>query len=140
MTGVLVALEQRLRDGGFTGPIALGVLPDEPDAILVLREYPVEPGLDFSASGLPALERFGVQMVARGNARDGVVVPEAMAWSAYRILAGRHARVQVGGDTHAIDYIFPNHAPAPLGEDDLFRPVYVLNWTIQRWGTLEATA
>lgn len=127
---VLTDLRDRLVEAGVTAHVALGRLPDSPDALIAFRDYPAGPSRDFSGDNLPALESLAVQMLARGSRDAGLAVVEALAWEAYRALTGRHARVNGA----SYDWIHPQHAPAPLGVDANDRPIYVVNWTIQRWG------
>ena len=130
MSGVLTNLKTRLVSAGVTTPIALGRLPDLPDALIALREYPAEPSRDITAAGRPVLERFAVQMITRAARDDGAQSAESLAWTAYRALAGRH--VTIG--TARYDWIMANAVPALLGRDANDRPLAVVNWSLQRHG------
>ena len=132
MTGALLDLRDRLTTSGFATPVALGRVPDQPDAVLALIEYPGERSRDFDASMRPVLERINVRMIARAGKSAGVSAAEAIAWLAYRALNGKH--VTINGRTY--DWIAANAVPAPLGFDDNDRPLYIVKWSLQRHGDL----
>jgi hypothetical protein len=132
MTGALTDLRTRLTTANFATPIALGRVPDTPDAVLALLEYPGERSRDFDASMRPVLERIAVRMIARASKAAGVAAAESIAWLAYRALRGKH--VTIGARRY--DWIAPLAVPAPLGFDDNDRPLYIVKWGLQRHGDL----
>lgn len=130
---LLPDMEAWLVAAGDTGTIALARLPDQPDAVLALREYPAERGRDFDGNMLPALERRAVQMVVRVAANAGVKAAEDRAWAAYYALSRKHAE---GASGQRYDWVVANAVPALYGFDALDRPLVVVNWSIQQWGQL----
>ena len=136
MTGVLLDLQARLAAASFTTPIALGRVPDQPDLVLTLMEYPGERSRDFDASMRPVLERISVRMIARASKNAGVSAAEAIAWLAYRALRGKHVSITRAGSTRTYDWITANAVPAPLGHDENDRPLYIVKWSLQRHGDL----
>jgi hypothetical protein len=130
----MVDMRSRLTDAGITTPIALGRVPDQPDAILAIREYTAERSRDFTADGLPVLERLAVQVIARAAKDAGIAAAESIAWAAYRALSGRHVDVTTGSDYQPYDWIEANHTPTHLGFDENDRPLVVCNFSVQRWG------
>lgn len=137
---VLTDMRARLLDAGIGTPIALARVPDQPDAVIAIREYPAERSRDFTGRGLPVFERSAVQVIARAARDAGVAAAESIAWAAYRALSGRHALVEVGSSAQEYDWIVANHAPAHLGFDDNDRPLIVTNFSVQRWGDVTPDA
>jgi hypothetical protein len=131
---LLADMRTRLTDAGITTPIALGRTPDQPDALIAILESVAERSRDFTADGLPVLERRGLQLRARAGKDAGIAAAEAIAWAAYRALSGRHAEVATGSDYQPYDWIIARHAPAHIGFDDNDRPIVVCNFSVQRWG------
>jgi hypothetical protein len=129
---VIVDMRTRLLAGGFTTPIALGRLPDQPDIVLMLREYEAGPNRDFTADNLPVFEELAVQMWARVGKDQGVAAAQAIAIQAYRILSGRHLRI----NGNSYDRFIAAWTPAHLDTDALDRPIVGTNWRIQRWGNV----
>ena len=130
--GALADLRTRLLAASFGTPIALGRIPDTPDTVLALLEYPGMRSRDFDANMSPVLERISVRMIARAGKNAGVSAAESIAWAAYRALRGKH--VTIGVNTY--DWITANAVPAPLGFDDNDRPLYIVKWSLQRHGDL----
>lgn len=129
---VIVDMRNRLLQYGFTTPISLGRLPDQPDVVLMLREYEAGPNRDFTADNLPVFEELGVQMWARVGKDQGVAAAQAIAVEAYRILSGRHLRI----NGNSYDRFIAAWTPAHLSTDALDRPIVGTNWRIQRWGNV----
>lgn len=132
---VLLDLRHFLMREQFPDVVMLGRVPDQPDTLVALREYPAEPSVDVGANGLPALERRAVQLLARCGKDEGEYVAERLAWRAYRILVGRHVTVEREfGYPERYDWVRANATPALLGYDANDRPLYVVNFSVQRWG------
>lgn len=131
---VLLDMRTRLQAYGFTTPIALGRLPDQPDSVLMLREYEGGPNKDFTAENLPVFEELAVQMWARVGKDQGVSAAQAIAIQAYRILSARHLRMTNGN----YDRWIAAWTPAHLSTDALDRPIVGTNFRIQRWGNVVA--
>ena len=131
---VIVDMRTRLLQYGFSTPIALGRMPDQPDIVLMLREYEGGPNKDFTADNLPVFEELAVQMWARVRKDDGIAAATAIAMSAYRILSGRHLRIS--GSSY--DRFIAAWTPTHLDTDALDRPIVGTNWRIQRWGNVVA--
>jgi hypothetical protein len=131
---VIVDMRTRLLQYGFTTPIALARLPDQPDVILMLREYEAGPNKDFTAENLPVFEELAVQMWARVGKDQGVAAAQTIAVEAYRILSGRHLRI----NGNSYDRFIAAWTPAHLMTDELDRPIVGTNWRIQRWGNVIA--
>lgn len=136
MSGVLLDLEQRLLAQGFDRPIALGRLPDQPDAVLALIERPALPSRDHDGRELPALETLRVQLIARAGKDEGIGAADQIARTAYLVLVGRHLAITTDGRTTRYDWIRAQHTPAPVGFDALDRPMASTNLAIQRHGRL----
>jgi len=129
---VIVDMRTRLQQYGFTTPIALGRLPDQPDTVLMLREYQGGPNKDFTADNLPVFEELAVQMWARVGKDAGIAAAQTIAMTAYRILSGRHFRMPLGN----YDRWIASWTPAHLSTDPLDRPIVGTNWRVQRWGNV----
>lgn len=135
---LLLDIQHHLEREQWPGVIALGRIPDAPDTLIAFREYTSAPPLDVAANGLPALERRSVQMVARAGKDEGAVIAERLAWAAYRILVGRHVTVEREfGYPERWDWVRANHTPHHLGFDANDRPLFVVNFSIQKWGDVE---
>ena len=132
---LLTELEERLVAAGVTTPIALARIPDQPDAVVALRETQAGPSRDMNASGLPALEARALQVFVRVGKDSGVAAAEAIAVTVFRELSGRHFVHAYGSDpTEHYDWVLANHMPYHLGFDQNDRPIVVLNFRVQRWG------
>ena len=131
---VIVDMRARLIQYGFTTPIALGRMPDQPDVVLMLREYEGGPNKDFTAENLPVFEELAVQMWARVGKDQGIAAAQTIAVQAYRILSGRHLRI----NGNSYDRFIAAWTPAHLNTDELDRPIVGTNWRIQRWGNVVA--
>lgn len=134
MSQVLLDMQARLSDQGVLTTVALARLPDAPDSILALREYGAERSVDFTGSGLPVLERFAVQLVARASKDAGADAAEALAWEAYRALVGKHIEVTRGSLVNRYDWVYANAVPHHAGYDQNDRPLVIVNFSLQRWG------
>lgn len=137
MTGPLPYLAKRLEDAGFSTPVELARVPDQPDAVLALVERPGGPSRDLNATNLPALETLRVHLTARVGKDEGVAAAEAIANAAYRALVGRHLRITPTGLAPAVfDWIRATHVPAHAGYDANDRPLVTTTLLLQRHGSL----
>jgi len=115
---------------GFTTPIVLGRMPDLPDTVLMLREYEAGRNRDFTAKNLPVFESLAAQMWIRVGKDHGIRSAELIAVSAYRMLSGRHIRI----NGNSYDRWIASFSPTHLFTDELDRPIVGTNWSAQRWG------
>jgi hypothetical protein len=138
VTSCLPALKQRLDDAAIGTPVILDRMPDQPDQVVTMIERPATSSKDYDARNLPALETFRVQLITRAGKDDGVATAEAIAWTAYRNLVGRHLAIAVDGETQRLDWVRAQHTPASTGFDELDRPLAVVNLVVQRHGDLGA--
>lgn len=104
----------------------LGSMPDEPDRVLCLYEYPGGPPEYVQTSTTPVAERVQIQVVARDVKYEDAAYLAALAWSALAVL--RNATL---GATYYRS-ITPNHSPATMGRDSNDRPKVFFNATVDK--------
>lgn len=131
---LLTDLEARLQRYGV-GPIHKSRMQDQPDTVLMLTDYTSDPSKDITRDGLPVLQAFNVQVMARAARTEGVSAAEDLAWDAMRALVGRHLLLPdpITGPRR-YDWIRATALPYHIGFDERDRPIVTFNLEIQRWG------
>ncbi len=112
---------------GVVNQSILVALPDRPDEVIAVREYPGSPPIHVKGSQKPALERPRVQVVARAG---GFSVARARAHSAYDALSGFSG--PVGGVHYSIRAL---QSPVPLGVDESGRNLWSVNFEVLKGPT-----
>lgn len=105
----------------------IGSLPDSPDVVVALFQYPGRPPREvLNVAGIRQ-ERPGLQVQVR-SAPNGYADAEARAYAILRLLSVANATLGSG----FYQEVFPNGSPFPLGRDANRRVVIATNYRTSR--------
>lgn len=107
--------------------IFIGMMPDEPDAILALYEYSGHGPVD-TMGGAPEFEGLSLQLRGRGAERDYQAVHTKMVSAA----ASLHAIVNEPVSAHEYLRVRQDNGPYLIAVDTGDRPVLASNFTVWR--------
>jgi len=112
---------------GVTYDVRVGKMPEDPDSVIVVRDYAGRADLGFGVDGIQH-ETVGIQIRARGGARD-YDGPRSQIELAYRALAGVQGEA-LGGTEYLI--CRPQSAPFELETDEQDRTVFAVSFLCEK--------